>query len=102
MLFRSRFGVMEPLFGLPWFIRAATWSALAIEAALPILLWFRPTRRPAIVAGIGLHLAIEASMNLFLFEWIMILGLLSFVRPEEWRFRTWLPVRDHSHQARTC
>ena len=58
----GRFGVMEPLFGLPWFIRAATWSALAIEAALPILLWFRPTRRPAIVAGIGLHLAIEASM----------------------------------------
>jgi hypothetical protein len=98
----GRFGIMEPHFDSPGFVRFATWSALAIEVALPVLLWFRPTRRPAIVAGIGLHLAIELSMNLFLFEWIMILGLLSFVRPEEWRFWTWLSVRDHSHQARTC
>ena len=98
----GRFGVMEPLFELPWFIRLATWSALGIEAALPVLLWFRATRRPAIVAGIGLHLAIEASMNLFLFEWIMILGLLAFVRPKEWRLWSWQPSHDQSNQARTC
>lgn len=56
-----------------------TWSVLAVEVLLPIGLWIRETRRAAIVVGIVLHLSIEWMMNLFLFEWIMIVGLMSFV-----------------------
>ena len=59
-------------------IRVLTWTVLTIETLLPFALWWRPTRRIAIVAGIALHLGIEATMHLFLFEWIMIVGLLSF------------------------
>lgn len=59
--------------------QAATYGALAIEAFLPIGLWIPKLRWFAIGLGIALHLGIELSMNLFLFEWVMILGLLSFV-----------------------
>lgn len=65
----------------------ATWGTLFIEAALPIALWIRPLRKWAILAGFALHLGIEISMNLFLFQWIMMLGLLSFVVPREWETR---------------
>ena len=63
-----------------WFVRLTTWSVLAIECLLPVALWLKPTRRLAIAAGIALHLGIEASMHLFLFEWIMMVGLISFIR----------------------
>lgn len=81
----GRSGLPESTFEIPWLIRLATWTALGIELALPFALWFRPTRRAAIVAGFGLHLSIELTMNLFLFQWIMMVGLLSFVKPKEWR-----------------
>lgn len=64
-----------------WLVHLETWSVLGIESCLPVALWLRPTRRIAIIAGIVLHLGIEASMHLFLFQWIMMLGLLAFVRP---------------------
>lgn len=79
---------MDDLFGrgpLPmslleseFLVRAATWSVLAVESILPIALCFRPTRLIAVCVGIALHLSMEYTMNLFLFQWIMIVGLLSF------------------------
>jgi hypothetical protein len=63
-----------------WLVQLQTWSVVAIELLLPLALWIPRTRRLAIALGIALHLVIEVSMNLFLFEWIMIVGLLAFVR----------------------
>lgn len=76
--------IPESWFDWPLFYMSTTWGALAIEALLPIALWFRRSRKWAILAGVSLHLGIELSMNLFLFQWLMILGLLSFVVPGEW------------------
>jgi len=63
----------------PDVIRLSTWSVLLVEAVLPIALWYRPTRTIAVVVGIMLHLSMEYAMHLFLFQWIMIVGLLSFL-----------------------
>jgi hypothetical protein len=63
-----------------WLVQLQTWGVLTIEMLLPLALWLKPTRTMAIVVGIALHLGIEASMHLFLFQWIMIVGLLAFVR----------------------
>ncbi len=63
----------------PWMMQWATWLGLLLELSLPVLLWLKRTRRLAIVLGIVFHLAIESILNLFLFEWIMILGLLTFL-----------------------
>lgn len=86
---------MGDLFGRGWLpaavmqsetlIRYSTWAVVLVEAALPVLLFLRPTRKAAIVLGILLHLTMEYSMHLFLFQWIMIVGLLSFVDPN------WIP-----------
>jgi hypothetical protein len=76
--YMGRSGFTEWALDFPWLIRGLTWAAITIELVLPFALWCRHTRRYAIVLGVGFHLAIEFSMNLFLFEWLMILGLLSF------------------------
>ncbi len=72
------------LFDLPWLLQICTWSVLLLETLLPILLWIPSTRRYAVILGILLHLGIELTMNLFLFEWIMIVGLLSFLKTDRW------------------
>ncbi len=80
---------MEDLFGrgpLPisvleseFMVRTVTWAVLVVESILPIALCVRRTRFVAVGVGIMLHLSMEYAMNLFLFQWIMIVGLLSFV-----------------------
>jgi hypothetical protein len=71
-------------------IKLMSWSVLALEMTLPILLWVKRTRKLALVVAIVFHLAIEYTMNLFLFHWIMILGLLSFAEYDELaRLRRW-------------
>jgi hypothetical protein len=64
-------------------LKLMTWSVLAIEVSLPLALWIPRTRRIGILLAVALHLGIEYSMSLFLFEWVMLLGLLSFTRPED-------------------
>lgn len=81
----GRFWMPAFVFENPWIYKSATWGVLGLETALPFMLWYRPTRWIAIILAACLHLAIEYSMHLFLFEWIMLVGLLSFIRPSEWR-----------------
>jgi hypothetical protein len=57
----------------------STWGVLTLELALPFILFIPRLRLFAIASGILLHLSIEYSLNLFLFEWAMIIGLLSFL-----------------------
>jgi len=72
-----------------WISQLLTWSVLALEWGLPVLLWLRPTRRVALVVAIVFHLSIEYTMNLFLFHWLMILGVLSFAEFDELRWPSW-------------
>ncbi len=64
-------------------IKIMTWGVLALEWLLPVLLWMKRTRKLALVVAIVFHLAIDYTMNLFLFHWIMILGLLSFAEYDD-------------------
>lgn len=57
----------------------STWTTLALEATLPLLLWKRTTRPYAIAAGVVFHVAIDWTLTIGLFSWIMILGLLAFL-----------------------
>lgn len=72
-----------------WLTKLMTWAVLALELALPVLLWVPRTRRAALAVAIGFHLAIDYAMNLFLFHWLMILGLLSFAERAELRWPPW-------------
>ncbi len=52
-----------------------TWMTVGFEIMLAFLIWVPQVRRPIIYLGIAFHLGIELTMDLFLFQWIMILIL---------------------------
>ena len=63
--------------------RAMSWGTLVAEAVIPVAVWFPRTRRPALIAAIAFHLTLEALMNLFFFQWIMIAAWLAHLRWDE-------------------
>jgi hypothetical protein len=65
-----------------WFVALLTWSTLAFELAFPLLVLFRRTRALTLVAGIGLHLGLWATMELGPFSAVMIASYLVFLEPE--------------------
>ena len=82
--------ILDSVFGSLAVCRVLTWATLAVEILLPILLWFARTRRLGIVLGVLFHLGLAMTMNLFLFPWIMIVGLLAFLGTGDFeRFARW-------------
>lgn len=79
----GRFPVPGFLFEDLWMLRMMTWTVLFLECLLPILLWIPKTRIWGVLLGFGLHLGIEYSMNLLLFQWGMMLGLMMFLNAGE-------------------
>ena len=59
-----------------------TWGTLAIEGAIPVLVWSRRARPWVLGLGIGLHLGIDYSLRAGLFSWVVLVGYLAFVPPE--------------------
>ena len=59
-----------------------TWGTLAIEAAIPVLVWNRRTRSWVLGLGVALHLGIDATLRAGLFSWVVLVAYLAFVPPE--------------------
>ena len=68
-----------------WFSRFATWSSLAAEAAMATLVWIRPLRRYVLCAGIALHLGLEYTMNIPVFQWVVLASYCLFLDDTTWR-----------------
>jgi Vitamin K-dependent gamma-carboxylase len=85
ILFLREFRVfdMEWLAEYPLVINAMTHGALLIEFALAFWLWFRPTRRWAILGGVMLHMGIRPVLNVPGFGEVMIATYLNFLAPDE-------------------
>lgn len=65
-----------------------TWGTLVIEFSAGFLVWFRALRYAVLVAAFLLHMSIEYSMNLPIFEWIMVSTYVTFLYPEDLS-KTW-------------
>jgi hypothetical protein len=76
----------------PLMMKAATWGTLVVEFSAGVLVWLRDLRYFVLLAVIGLHLGIEYSMNLPLFEWITMATLVTFVDPADLS-RVWAWIR---------
>ena len=74
--------VLDVLASNYWLVNVATYSTILIELAYPFLIWQRQTRPYLLAAAIFLHLQFGLLMGLFYFSFVMILGHMSFVRPE--------------------
>lgn len=76
-------------FPVPWWARnsvvstALTWSTLLVEGAFPVLVWVPTLRLPILAAATAMHLGIEYSMCIRLFEWALIATFTLFLKPEE-------------------
>lgn len=75
----GRLPLPESLLTSAALIRIMTWSTVGVEFAVPVLIWFAPTRRLALGMVVLFHLACEAAMHLFLFHPIMLVGWMSFL-----------------------
>jgi len=70
-----------------WTVKLMTWGTLAVEFALGALVWLRDLRYPVLLAGVMLHLGLEYSMNIQLFQWVMLTALVLFIDPRDFRRR---------------
>ncbi|MBU6455711.1 MAG: DUF393 domain-containing protein [Cyanobacteria bacterium REEB67] len=77
-----RFPMPHFLDNLPVY-QILTWGTLVVEFALWSLIWYRPTRYWVLLIGIALHLGIEYSMNLPMFEWAFMCTYILFIYPED-------------------
>jgi predicted DCC family thiol-disulfide oxidoreductase YuxK len=69
-----------------WIGNLATYGTVLVEIAFPFLIWQRSTRPYLLAAALVLHLLFAFLMGLFYFSFVMIMGHMSFVRPE-WLMR---------------
>jgi predicted DCC family thiol-disulfide oxidoreductase YuxK len=65
-----------------WLSNLGTYATVLIEIAFPFLIWQRRTRPYLLAAAIFLHLQFAVLMGLFYFSFVMVMGHMSFVRPE--------------------
>ena len=65
-----------------WTVNVATYTTVLIEIAFPFLIWQRSTRPYLLAAAIFLHLQFAVLLNLYFFSFVMIMGHMSFLRPE--------------------
>jgi hypothetical protein len=63
-------------------VNVLTFGTLAMELAVGVLVWVRAARAWVLLAGVILHLAIEFTMNVGLFSWVVFVGYLAFVSPD--------------------
>jgi hypothetical protein len=82
-------------FPVPDFMRTVaasklqTWGTLAVEGLFPFLVWFRDTRLLVMAALVLMHLGIEYSMNIQLFEWTLIAATTLFLTEGEIKGILW-------------
>ncbi len=77
----------------PTVIRLLTWIGLIEEFALGTLIWIVEARYWVLAAGVVLHLTLEYTMNVPLFQWIMMSTFVLFVRPADLE-RVWVRATD--------
>jgi hypothetical protein len=60
-------------------LQIMTWASLFLECTCWVLVWPITTRRLVVVNMVLFHLGIELAMNLHTFQWLSMLGWLSFL-----------------------
>jgi hypothetical protein len=71
-----------------WFFRPrllelASWVALAIEFSLGTLIWIKDIRYIVLACGVALHLWLDYSLNIPLFQWDVLSAYVLFVDPAD-------------------
>jgi Vitamin K-dependent gamma-carboxylase len=77
----------------PAVLRFETWLALGLEFCLGVLIWVRRLRYPILGLGVGMHLWLDYSLNIPLFQWDILSAYVLFVDPDD-ILRVWKRVSE--------
>ncbi len=84
----------------PTMLKLGSWSALALEFSLGVLIWVKDLRYILLVLGLLFHLTLEYSLNIPLFQWDVLSAYILFVDPADVsRAWNWIRVRVAGHSA---
>jgi hypothetical protein len=72
-----------PLFGTLVACQFFSWSTLVIETSLWTLIWFKECRYWVLLAGVLLHIGIDYTMTLPIFEMLFVASYVTFVEPDD-------------------
>jgi hypothetical protein len=64
-------------------LRIGSWSTLALEFSLGILIWFRPFRYPLLLLGLLFHLCLEYALNVPILEWDILAAYVLFIDADD-------------------
>ncbi len=81
-----------PRGGNLFLMKLSAWLTMLIEFSAGVLVWFRDLRYPVLLAAACMHMFIEYSMNIPLFEWITVSTFVTFIYPEDLS-RAWAWIR---------
>ena len=65
-----------------WLVTVGTYGTILIEIAFAFLIWPRRTRPYLLASAVFLHVSFIVGLGLVYFSFIMIMGHMSFLRPE--------------------
>lgn len=74
--------ILDVLASHYWIVNVATYGTILIEIAYPFLIWQRATRPYLLAGALFLHAQFGLLMGLIYFSFVMMMGHMSFVRPE--------------------
>jgi hypothetical protein len=87
----KRFPVPAWLLG-PTMLKLGSWSTLALEFSLGVLIWVKELRYILLALGLLLHLSLDYSLNIPLFQWDVLSAYVLFVDPADVS-RAWNRIR---------
>ncbi|MGA7326045.1 MAG: DCC1-like thiol-disulfide oxidoreductase family protein [Rhodomicrobium sp.] len=65
-----------------WLVEVGTYGTIFLELAFTFLIWQRSTRPYLLADALVLHALFAVMMGLYYFSFVMVMGHMSFVRPE--------------------
>ncbi len=85
----------------PTMLKIGSWSALALEFSLGILIWVKDLRYILLALGLLFHLSLEYSLNIPMFQWDVLSAYILFVDPADIaRAWDWIRRRAFVKKAR--
>lgn len=81
----ANFSVPELISNSRELCRYMTWAALCMELAIPVLIWFKQTRKIVMLVAVLFHLSMEYCLSIPFFQPLMIVGLLSFAEDRDYQ-----------------
>ena len=78
----SRFPVPSFVLESALLANVATWSVLAIELGIGILVWNRTLRPYALLIGVAMHMGIDVGLRVGFFSYAVFIVYLAFLPPE--------------------